>query len=197
MRYFLAVIMALAVLTTPALGVILISIVPDSPTLYVGQQMEVHILAQGTDAGVASIGGSILASGDPALETVPASLTFAPEFLAWGDAAAQLGPALGTAGADGGWSRFGTMQTARPVSYDYGKVAPVEIASYTVRGMAEGQVVLTLQAETVKGYYPVEANQSATVGQVTDAVIEVVLPEPASMALLVLLAGGMICTRRR
>lgn len=196
MRSVVAGIVVLAALTSPALGVIKISIVPETPTLYVGQQTTVRVFAQGTDAGVASIGGSIVASGDDALESVAGSFAFAPEFLAWGDVSSRLEPALGTAGPNGGWSRFGSMQTARPVSYDYGRLAFVEIASYTVRGLAEGQVTLDFLAETVKGYFPVEANQEVVVGPVSSATVQVLLPEPASMVLLVLACGAALARRR-
>jgi len=61
---FVGGILAIGLLASPVFGVIQVSLVPDSSTLYVGQQMQIYVWAQGTASGIASLGGDILGSGD-------------------------------------------------------------------------------------------------------------------------------------
>ncbi len=199
MRYVLAVLAAVALLSVPGLGQINVTLVADSPVIGIGQQTQVHVWAQGSGGGLAALGGSVVASGDAALETVAGSFSFVPSFLSWeqydpGDGSQLFPPAVGAAGVNGGWSGFGSMQTALPLDEGFARLAAVEIASYTVEGLALGTVSLSFVGGEFGNFMPLECNESLALGTLTGATITVV-PEPVTLALLAV--GGLAMVRRR
>lgn len=193
MRGILFAVAVIAWLAASSFGAIQVTLVVDSPTLYVGQQTQVRILAQAS-AGLAGLAGDIEAIGDGVLSADAGSFAFAPTFSSWTAVAPEFAPRLGSPAAGGGWSGFGSMQTALPYEKTFAQFEAVEIASYTVHGVAPGLVTLAYSGRKVGGFLPAECDKSLVVGTPTSAVIEV-LPEPGTLALLGL--AGLVVTRRR
>lgn len=193
----LVVMVLAATLAASAQAVVIVSVVPDQQTLTVGEQTQVRVLAQGTAAGIGSLGGSIVADGDDSLEAVAGSFAFVPQFQSWSAASPVLAPVLGSAGPNGGWASFGSMQTALPPDSAFGKAAAVELASYTVQAVAPGQVTLAFQAGEVQGYLPAETDAGHSLGTLSAAQITVLVPEPASLLLLALTGAGLLRRRPR
>lgn len=52
------------------------------------------------------------------------------------------------------------MQTALPVSANYGQLGAVEVASYTVRAVAVDQATLDFLSDSAKGYIPAPSEAS-------------------------------------
>ncbi len=189
----LAAVAVVALLAGSSPGLINVMLVADQTVLVPGQTTTIHIWAQGTAAGLFSLGGSVVASGTPGeLAANPDSFAWVPEFLS----PPQYPPAAGTPGANGGWSGFGSMQADyyHP-NANYGKTDYVELASYTITAqLASGAATLGFSGGSVSGFKPAETNKSVTLGTITPVTITIV-PEPATMALLVL--GSLLVTRRR
>ena len=75
--------------------------------LLYGQSTVVHIMAQGTAAGLFSLAGDILASGPTGTLVSTDPMTFNANF----DPSGMMFPKPGLPGANGGWTNFGTEQT--------------------------------------------------------------------------------------
>jgi hypothetical protein len=194
MRYLCMVVLLTGLLAAPSSGVINIKLTADNPNMIWGQTTTIRVLAEGTDAGIASVAGDINALGTAGLLSSNASsLLWVPAF----DGDPVNFPAqVGTTGTNGGWSGFGSMQSSyRPMDPTYGKNAFVEIAHYTVTAASGmGQVNLSFSESRVEGFRPVETDQSTVMGSITPVTISVT-PEPITLSLLAL--GGLVAARRR
>lgn len=192
MRNLLTALVVVGLLAAPSLGVINVKITADETNLTPGATTTVRIWGQGTDAGLYSLAGDVVASGDAGVLTSTAgSLAFSPLF----HPTSLFAPNPGAAGANGGWNGFGTMQTTWDTpNPDLGRDDYIEVASYTVAAGNQGTVSLSFVAQSISGYKPVETNKALTLGAVTPVAINVV-PEPVTMALLAI--GGLVAVRRR
>lgn len=191
------VLLFVGLLATSSSGVINIKLAADNPYISTGQSTRIRVLAQGTDAGIASVAGNITALGTPDL------LTSNTDSLAWVYAFSSDGtfaPQLGTPGASGGWAGFGSMQSitlSNPVmDPTYGKNSFVEVANYLVTATSNtGLVSLSFSKAAVLGFKPAETNESVVIGTLTPVTLEVNVPEPMTLSLLAL--GGLLVARRR
>jgi hypothetical protein len=189
------------------MAVVKVKLTADDTDLLNGESTVVRIWAQGTAAGVYSIGGYIVAtwvSGDLDILTSTAlSMLFDPPF----NPVAPFAPKFGApdAAGKGGWgdllpaaAGFGTMQTGWAVPNPLlGQADYVQICHYTVvaeNAPASGIVSLGFVAKTVGGYKCLEADKTGVMGTLTPVVISVT-PEPMTLALLAL--GGLALVRRR
>lgn len=191
MRIAAAAVLVVAMLVGQGLAVVNVTLVADQPVLEVGQQTQVHILAQGTQGAIYGMAGNILASGE-GLEATPGSFTFDPDMLS------SFPIAYGTPGPNGGWNGFGTKQTSSSLDRTFALQVWEEVASYTVTAVSLGDTVLTYDWETgemYNGWTTVEVGflRTTQLGTVTPATITVV-PEPSMFALLAL---GTAALRRR
>ena len=80
MRNLLIALLVVGFLAAPSFGVVNIKLVPDSATLAPGQSTVVRLLAQGTNAGVYSMGGYITAAGLADALTSTGQMTFTSSF---------------------------------------------------------------------------------------------------------------------
>jgi hypothetical protein len=183
----------LCLLAAPSLGVINIKLTSDSTYLGWGETTTIRIWAQGTEAGVYSLGGSVVASGPTSLTAVPGSFRWASQF----NPSHLLHPASGKPGLYGGWADFGSMQTNfLAPDPNLGKADYVEVASYVVYWAGwEGFGYLSFQPHTVSGYKPVETNRTTTIVNITGVPVYIV-PEPVTAALLTL-GAFLVAWRRR
>ncbi len=193
MRTILMTLVVVGLLAAPSLGVINITLVSNKASIAVGETATISILAQGTVAGVAGVGGDIVGT-----TTIGAGALSSSNF-AW-DTAMFWSPMFpgtyGTAGANGGWSQFSSGQTAFPPSSLYGKAAPVVTGTYTVTGVTAGTVRLDFinSPISIHGYKSIEVDKSVIMGTITPVTIAIT-PEPATMVLLAI--GGLLAARRR
>jgi hypothetical protein len=178
-------------LAAPSLGVVNVSLSADSASINVGQTTVVHIMGQGTQAGLFSLAGDITATGDAGTLGSTGPMVFNSNFSPTGLFTAKPG----TAGVNGAWSNFGSQQTdwGTPDATLY-KAALGDVASYTITGLAPGVVTLSFVSKSVSGYKPLETDKTGVLGQLVPVRITVV-PEPVTMALLAL--GGLVVARRR
>jgi hypothetical protein len=189
------------------LAVVNVKVTADDTNLLNGDSTIVRIWAQGTAAGLYSLGGYIVAtkvSGSlDVLTSTAGSMVFDPLF----NPASPFAPKPGApdAAGKGGWgdlapttAGFGTMQTgwAAPDPL-LGKANYVQICHYTVVADAfpvAGVVSLGFVSKSVGGYKPQETDKTGVLGTLTPVSINVT-PEPVTMALLAL--GGLVVARRR
>ncbi len=158
MRTLAMVAATVGVLAVPGPGLINIMLTADQPTLHVGESTTVHIWAQGTQAGIYSAAGSVVASGpDGTLTSVPGTFAWTLAFLP------KYWYVLGTAGPNGGWVDWGSVRQdyLNPIP-TLGRDNYVELASYMVTGAASGAATLVVVPGTVRGWYFVENDKQAT-----------------------------------
>lgn len=178
-----------------AQAVINISLTTDATSLAPGQQTVVHILAQGTSAGIFSLAGSIAATGDAGvLQAVPGSFVWCSPL---GGLASYGVPAvLGAPDSDGGWASFGSCQSQLPPDLTFAKAAPVEVASYLVQGTGIGSATLTFQSGEFGGFMIAESNVTQVPGTITEVTIQGT-PEPGTLALVATAVTAFAIRRRR
>ena len=191
MRGLAVIAIVLCLLTAPSLATIMVTLTADQTVLNYGQSTVVRIWGQGDAAGLYSLAGDILATGDNVLTSTGPftwSGAFSPAF--------PFSPKTGTAGTDGGWLNFGSMQTGWGTpDWTFAKASLVDLADYTVTAdSVSGTVTLTLSPKTVSGYKGLEVDKTSVWGQIVPVSISVV-PEPATLSLLAL--GGLALIRRR
>jgi hypothetical protein len=187
------------------MAVVNVKLVADDTELLQGESTVVRVFAQGTVAGVFSLGGYISAAAPVDVLTSVGGMTFTPAFQPTGLFTPKSVP--GTVNfAKGGFgdlspstSGFGSEQTewGTPDS-TVGLADYIEVCYYTVTAdtavTAPQSVTLHFNTKTVSGYKPLEVDKTGVLGTITDATITVV-PEPMTMALLAL--GGLFLARRR
>lgn len=174
MRNVLSGMVFMSLLTGQAQALINIRLTADSTSLSPGQTTTIRIWAQGTESGIFSLGGHIVASG-------PAVLTATPGTFAWNPAFSPneiFEPEDGEPGANGGWSGFGSVQTqwSQPDSA-CAKADYVQVASYVVSaGTNSGEVLLTFAGARILGFMPLEVDGTITMGTLTPVSIRVIGP---------------------
>ncbi len=201
MRYLCMVVLLSGLLAATSWGEINVKVTADDSSLSSGQTTTIRVLAQGSAAGIASLAGSINASGTAGLLNSNAgSLAWVPAFASDNSTPPNFPKQLGAAGPNGGWSAFGSMQTNYgTMDPTYGKIDFVEVAHYTVTAMAKAtsdpeSVSLQFSGSRIEGFKPVETDLSTTMGSITPVTITVT-PEPITLSLLAL--GGLVAARRR
>lgn len=170
MRSFLAGLIAVGLLVTPALsGTIDVEMrvngVAGPATLNVGQTATVEGWFKSTGAGVYAIGGNVTAAGTGGLsiEGTPlaANSFYVADFCGFMDLRNEPGttipPAVPVAGVNGAVSIIGSAQSitnqATPfVDTAWGNGSYVKLFSYTVKGTAAGTVTLQWQDAGEPGY---------------------------------------------
>ncbi len=189
MRNFVMALVVVGLLAAPSLGAVNVRIVPTDTELLVGDQTVVTIeVTTGTaGVGVYALAGNVVPSQDGVLGNV-GTLAFDGAYLA----SSSFPFAIGTA-ANGGVAGFGSVRTGVTNADDWGSLAWVPFATYTVEAATEGVVVLDFVEGVFAGWMPLDSSYGG-LGEVTGATITVV-PEPATMALLAL--GGLAIIRRR
>jgi hypothetical protein len=187
------------------MAVVNVKLVPDKSMLSPGESTVVRIYAQGTAAGLFSLGGYISATGPEDILTSVGPMVFSnPGYTPFGLFIPKAYPGT-TNYSKGGFgdltpsdSGFGTQQTdwGTPDA-DLGKTDYVEVCHYTVVmdtvPTGPWSVTLHFNAKTVGGYKPLEVDKTGVLGTITDAVIAT--PEPMTLTLLAL--GGLFMARRR
>lgn len=164
-----AICMGLLATLSPA--VINVKLTADKTALAAGETTTIRIYAQGTAAGLYSLGGNITASGDAVLAANTGSFQWAPAF----SPSSFVSPKAGTAGTNGGWSGFGSQQTDifNP-SNTYAKADYIEVAHYTVTAQqVSGTAALTFAGATVGGFKPAETDKTTVMGTLTPVSISV------------------------
>lgn len=209
MRRVLMMLAVVALATAPSLAAVDVAVVADNASIAVGGTATVAVMVKSSPGtGVASLAGSVVATG-----TGLSASTFA--FAAPWDRPTGIDPGtglaypcpkvVGTAGTNGGWNAFGSMQTPHMVggvltdlptqtTATYGNDVWVTFATYTVTADAVGAVTLAFVPSPVGGFLPVSTDKDETVGTCTGVTIGVT-PEPVTLSLLAL--GGLLVARRR
>lgn len=167
----------------PCLAAVDIELVPDDPSIQVGQITTVHLLARGTVGGIASAAGYVQAttSDGGGLSAIAGSFAWAGDprrFVS----SSPFPTALGQPGANGGWGTvgnrstgFGSMQANyMAVDKTFGLGNYVELATYRVSGTAVGHVTLAICPDRIKGFRFVETTLAPVFGQNADATISIV-----------------------
>ena len=188
MRGTLLVLVLVGWLAIPTQAVINVTLTADDATLQPGETTRVRILAQGSDAGLAGLSGSITASGTAGLLSANAD-TFA--WVAAFTSPEPFDSKLGTPGTNGGWSKFGSQQGSflHP-SPDFARASLTEVASYTVTAQpGSGSVTLSFVGAGVGGFVVLETDRTNVVG--VFAPVSIIVSDPNVPVLGVSPAGGL------
>ncbi len=166
MRNLVIAMAVVGMMAVSSYGLINVSVTADSTTLAIGASTTVRVWAQGTAAGMFSLGGSVNATGTGGLSAT--GVVGAPNVSGWAVAFAPtfgFSPVKGAAGVNGGWSSFGSEQT-NYLAFDptYAKAGLVDLFDYTVQGVSAGQVTLTFAGASVGGFKPAENRQGGRDG---------------------------------
>lgn len=205
MQRLLMALVIVGLLAAPGMAVVNVKLVADKPVLAPGETTVVRIFAQGTSAGLFSLGGYISATGNQDVLTSIGNMSFSgpyhpidlffPKDYPDTDNYSKGGYGDATPANSG----FGTQQTDWGIpNSELGKAEYVEVCYYTVIAdvtpATPQSVTLHFNAKTVGGYKPLEVDMTGVLGTITDAVITVT-PEPMTIALLAL--GTVAAIRRR
>ncbi len=198
MRSLWTSLVAILLLAGPSLGVINVSLsgsgtlVVNAITINPGDTATIYVWAQGTVAGLYSLGGNTVASGDDGtLATNAGSGVWIPLMTP----GAPFVTMNGVPGPNGGMTQFGSETTyyLNPDEF-FAKAALVQVYNYTVTaqpnpGPGNKVVTLTFTRGTYGGYKPCETDKTTTMGTITGMTITVT-PEPVTLALLAV--GGLL-----
>ncbi len=179
MRKFLVAGIMILLGASGSLAVINVKVVADKMVLACGESTAIRILAQGTDAGLYSLSGDIVASGPVGLTSVPDSLVWVPEFVCNIPIPPGATTEFGTPGTNGGWSQFWSRQPSP--DFNYARSSYVEVASYTVTALGTDQAPVVLEFRLGDYTSPLESMEcdyNTAIGLLEGATITVL---PASV----------------
>ena len=174
MRNLLKALVVVALVAAPSLAATNVQVVVDNANISVGGTATVTVQVKApAGLGVASLAGSIVATGDAGALTA-SSFAFAPGYNRVG---LPSEPAVvGVVGANGGWAGFGSMQIGdlpTQTTATYGNNVWADFATYTVTANAAGTVTLTFAPGAISGFLPVTTDKVEGVGTNTAVTITV------------------------